>query len=50
MLSYLLSQPFQVFPIVGPKKSSDLVESIEAAKATLSAENVAFLNGQREEV
>jgi len=50
VLSYLLSQPFQVFPIVGPKKSSDLVESIEAAKATLSAENVAFLNGQREEV
>jgi aryl-alcohol dehydrogenase-like predicted oxidoreductase len=42
VLSYLLSQPFPVFPIIGPKKSSDLLESIEAAKATLSAENLAF--------
>ncbi|MGA8480628.1 MAG: aldo/keto reductase [Chthoniobacterales bacterium] len=47
VLSYLLSQPFPVFPIIGPKKSSDLLESIEAAKATLSAENLAFLTGQR---
>jgi aryl-alcohol dehydrogenase-like predicted oxidoreductase len=47
VLSYLLSQPFPVFPIIGPKKTSDLLESIEAAKATLSAENLAFLSGQR---
>jgi aryl-alcohol dehydrogenase-like predicted oxidoreductase len=47
VLSYLLSQPFPVFPIIGPKKSSDLIESIEAAVATLSAGNLAFLTGQR---
>jgi aryl-alcohol dehydrogenase-like predicted oxidoreductase len=45
VLSYLLSQPFPVFPIVGPKKSADLLESIEATKAALSAEDLAFLVG-----
>ena len=43
VLGYLLNQAFPVFPIIGPKKSADLLESIEAAKTTLSAENVAFL-------
>jgi aryl-alcohol dehydrogenase-like predicted oxidoreductase len=47
VLSYLLSQPFPVFPIIGPKKSADLVESFEATKATLTPENIAFLTGQR---
>jgi aryl-alcohol dehydrogenase-like predicted oxidoreductase len=46
VLGYLLSQPFPVFPNIGPKTVADLLESIEAAKATLSAENVAFLTGQ----
>lgn len=46
VLSYLLSQPFPVFPIIGPKKSADLIESIEATKAALSAENIAFLTGR----
>jgi hypothetical protein len=31
---------------IGPKTVADLLESIEPAKATLSAENVAFLTGQ----
>src|SRR6516225_4637300 len=46
VLGYLLSQPFPVFANIGPKTVADLLESIEAAKATLSAENVAFLTGQ----
>ena len=45
VLSYLLSQAFPVFPIVGPKKSADLIESFEATKAKLSSENLAFLTG-----
>jgi aryl-alcohol dehydrogenase-like predicted oxidoreductase len=47
VLSYLLSQPFPVFPLIGPKKSTDLIESFEATKATLSAENLAFLAGRK---
>ena len=46
VLGYLLSQPFPVFANIGPKTVADLFESIEAAKATLSAENLAFLTGQ----
>jgi len=46
VLSYLLSQPFPVFPIIGPKKSADLIESIEATKAALNPENIAFLTGR----
>jgi aryl-alcohol dehydrogenase-like predicted oxidoreductase len=45
-LSYLLSQPFPVFPIIGPKKIADLIESFEATEATLTAQQVAFLTGQ----
>ena len=48
VLGYLLSQPLPVFPIIGPKKLADLLESIEAAKATLSAENIAFLTGEQD--
>jgi aryl-alcohol dehydrogenase-like predicted oxidoreductase len=46
VLGYLLSQPFPVFPIIGPRQSADLLESFEATKAKLSAENLAFLTGQ----
>jgi aryl-alcohol dehydrogenase-like predicted oxidoreductase len=42
-LAYLLSQPFPVFPIVGPKKISDLEESLRAAGATLTPEQIQFL-------
>jgi len=48
VLGYLLNQPFPVFPIIGPKKSADLLESFEATKATLSGEQIAFLTGQGE--
>jgi aryl-alcohol dehydrogenase-like predicted oxidoreductase len=42
-LAYLLNQPFPVFPIVGPKRTSDLEESLRAAGATLTAEQIQFL-------
>ena len=45
VLGYLLSQPFPVFPIIGPRKSADLLESFEATKAALTAENLAYLTG-----
>src|ERR1700736_4937762 len=43
VLGYLTGQPFAVFPIVGPKKVADLEESISAADATLTAEQLEFL-------
>lgn len=46
VLGYLLSQPFPVFPNIGPKTVADLLESIEAAKATLRAEHLALLTAQ----
>jgi aryl-alcohol dehydrogenase-like predicted oxidoreductase len=46
VLGYLLKQSFPVFPIIGPKKSADLIESFEATKATLTAEKIAYLTGQ----
>jgi aryl-alcohol dehydrogenase-like predicted oxidoreductase len=42
-LGYLLSQSFPVFPIVGPKKLSDLDESLSASEITLTADQVDFL-------
>ena len=45
VLGYLLGQPFPAFPIIGPKRSADLLDSLEATKAELSAENIAFLTG-----
>ncbi len=46
VLSYLLSQPFPVFPIVGPKKVADLEESIRAAEVTLTADQLEFLTAE----
>src|SRR5208283_903049 len=43
VLGYLLGQPFPTFPIIGPKKVADLEESLKAANAALTAENIAFL-------
>lgn len=45
VLGYLVNQPFPAFPIVGPKTTADLLDSIEAAKATLSLEDLGFLTG-----
>ena len=43
VLGYILGQPFPTFPIIGPKKIADLEESLKAANAALTAENIAFL-------
>jgi aryl-alcohol dehydrogenase-like predicted oxidoreductase len=47
VLGYLLSQPFPVFPLIGPKKVADLLDTIESAEATLTSENIAFLTAAR---
>jgi aryl-alcohol dehydrogenase-like predicted oxidoreductase len=47
VLGYLLAQPFPVFPLIGPKKVADLLESIESAQATLTPEDIAFLTATR---
>jgi aryl-alcohol dehydrogenase-like predicted oxidoreductase len=47
VLSYLLSQPLPVFPLIGPKNIMDLDDSLRGADASLSSEDVAFLEGVR---
>jgi aryl-alcohol dehydrogenase-like predicted oxidoreductase len=46
VLGYLVNQAFPAFPIVGPKTTADLLDSVEAAKATLSLEDLGFLIGR----
>jgi aryl-alcohol dehydrogenase-like predicted oxidoreductase len=43
VLGYLVGHPFPVYPIIGPKKVADLEESLNAANAALTAEQIAFL-------
>jgi aryl-alcohol dehydrogenase-like predicted oxidoreductase len=43
VLGYLLGQAFPVYPIVGPKRVTDLEESLHAAEVTLSPNQVDFL-------
>jgi aryl-alcohol dehydrogenase-like predicted oxidoreductase len=45
VLGYLTNHPFPTFPIVGPKQNADLLDSIEAANATLNLEDLGFLTG-----
>ncbi|MBV9391554.1 MAG: aldo/keto reductase [Verrucomicrobia bacterium] len=44
VLSFLLSQPFTVFPIIGARKINDLEESISATEAPLTSEQLAILS------
>ena len=44
VLSYLLSQPFPVFPIVGPKNGADLDDALRATAARLTAGQVDYLH------
>jgi aryl-alcohol dehydrogenase-like predicted oxidoreductase len=46
-LGYLLSQPFPVFPIIGPRKLSDLDESLKAANTVLTSQQVEALTADR---
>jgi aryl-alcohol dehydrogenase-like predicted oxidoreductase len=43
VLGYLTSQPFPVFPLIGPKTLADLRESIRNAGATLSQAALSYL-------
>jgi aryl-alcohol dehydrogenase-like predicted oxidoreductase len=43
VLGYLLSQPFPVFPLIGPRKVSDLEESLKVADTMLTADDLVFL-------
>jgi aryl-alcohol dehydrogenase-like predicted oxidoreductase len=43
MLGFLYSQPFPVFPIVGPKTLQQLQDNLSAAETCLTAEQVDFL-------
>ena len=42
-LAYLYSHPFQVIPIVGPWKVSELEESLRASERRMSGEELAYL-------
>lgn len=44
-LAYLMAHPFPVFPIVGCKNIAQLDDSLEALGVTLTAEDVAYLDG-----
>ena len=46
VLGYLLGQPFPVFPIVGPKKVTELKESLGAADVSLTADQLEFLTAE----
>ncbi len=45
VLSYLLSQPFPVFPIIGCRTPAQLAESMMATTLTLSLDDLTFLAG-----
>lgn len=42
-LAYLLSQPFQIIPIVGPLASTELEECLNAEKMRLTEQEISFL-------
>jgi aryl-alcohol dehydrogenase-like predicted oxidoreductase len=44
-LSYLTSQPFPTYPIVGCRTTSQLAESVQAVEVTLTTAELAFLAG-----
>ncbi len=47
VLGYLLSQPFATYPIIGPKRMDQLLDSLSAAEARLTAEQIRFIEGER---
>lgn len=44
-LAYVLAQPFPVVPLIGPRKISELEDSLSALEIELSAEEVKWLEG-----
>ena len=43
VLGYLISQPFPVFPLVGPKTLADLQDSLRRVETNLSNEDIGYL-------
>ncbi len=47
-LGYLMAQPFPTIPIVGCKRMDHLLDSLKAAEARLTQEEVRYLEGGRQ--
>jgi aryl-alcohol dehydrogenase-like predicted oxidoreductase len=45
VLGFLISQPFPVFPIIGPKRMDQLIESLNSTGVTLTYQQIAFILG-----
>jgi predicted dehydrogenase/diketogulonate reductase-like aldo/keto reductase len=45
-LAYVLNQPFPTFPLIGPRRISELRESVAALEVELSLQELAWLNLQ----
>ena len=43
VLGYLTSQPFPVFPLIGPKSLADLEDSLQSMEAKLASEDLRYL-------
>lgn len=43
VLAYLTSQPFPTFPVIGPRNTTQLADSLSAGDAVLTPEQVSFL-------
>ena len=46
VLSYLLSQPFPTYPIIGPRNVAQLLDSLSAAPVRLTDDELGFLEGR----
>lgn len=46
VLGYLLSQPFVTIPVIGPRKTGQLLDSLTAASVRLAPDDLAFLEGR----
>ena len=49
-LAYVLHQPFQTFPLIGPRSTAETASSFRALEVTLEPREVAWLNGETSEV
>ena len=49
-LAYVLHQPFQTFPLIGPRSKAETASSFRALEVSLEPREVAWLNGETDEV
>ena len=47
--AYVLHQPFPVFALIGPRVIGETVSSLECLKVTLTPDELAWLNLEREQ-